>query len=133
MEGTKNMLFGMLGFNGISLDPSALRALGDYGSWLLSMGVNFDGVLAHMEGVTTFYAAAWIISLLIIALLLPNTQQIMRKYHPAFETYKGEITRLHWKWMAWRPTRGWAYITIALFVFNILSLTQMSEFLYFRF
>lgn len=133
IEGTKNMLFGMLGFNGISLDPSALLALGDYGSWLMSIGVKFDGVLAHMEGVTTFYAATWIILLLIIALLLPNTQQIMRKYHPAFETYKGEITRLRWKWMEWRPTRGWAFITTALFVFNILSLTQMSEFLYFRF
>lgn len=133
MAGTKNMLSGMLGFNGISLDPSALRALGDYGSWLLSVGVNFDGVLAHMEGVTTFYAGAWIISLLLIALVLPNTQQIMGKYHPAFETYKGEITPLRWSWIAWRPTLIWALITTVLFVFNILSLTQISEFLYFRF
>ena len=54
MEGTKNMIFGMLGFNGISLDPSALRVLGDYGSWLMTIGISFDGLLAHMEGVTTF-------------------------------------------------------------------------------
>lgn len=133
VEGTKNMLFGMLGFNGISLDASALHALGDYGTWLATVGVNFDGMLAHMEGVATFDAIIWVLVLLIIALVFPNTQQIMHKYHPAFETYKGEIAPIRWKWMAWRPTRLWAYIIMAIFIFNVLSLTQISEFLYFQF
>jgi hypothetical protein len=35
--------------------------------------------------------------------------------------------------MEWRPTVIWANITMLLFVFDVLSLTKVSEFLYFQF
>lgn len=131
--GTKIVLSGMLGLNGVSMDPSALNILGDFGNWLLQHGVKFEGIMAHLEGVSAPIAGIWLILLMIVAFLMPNTQQIMRNYHPAFETYKGEIARVRWQWMEWRPTLIWAYITFLIFIIDVLSLTRMSEFLYFRF
>ncbi len=133
VEGTKNIWLGMIGYNGVSLESSTLRALGGVGEWLREKGVAFDGLFAHLSGVSTLSALLWIYGSLIFILLFPNTQQIMRNYHPAFETYKGEIKRIKWRWLEWRPTWAWAFLTMLFFVFDVLSLTHVSEFLYFQF
>ncbi|MGR9106082.1 MAG: MBOAT family O-acyltransferase [Gammaproteobacteria bacterium] len=133
MTGACNIWLGMLGANGISLEPEALWMSGNLGVWLQQRGVTFDGLLSHLGGVQTVPAIAWVLSLLVFVLLMPNTQQLMRNYHPAFETYKGEIARLRWRWLEWRPIWGWAYACMLLFVFDVLSLSKVSEFLYFRF
>ncbi|WP_347258205.1 MBOAT family O-acyltransferase [Methylocaldum sp.] len=133
ITGTKSIWLGMIGANGVSLEPEALRVLGRFGEWLQGLGVTFDGVFAHVAGAKPEMAGAWLLALSIFVLFLPNTQQLMRNYHPAFETYKGEIQRLRWRWMEWRPTVIWANLTMLLFVFDVLSLTKVSEFLYFQF
>jgi hypothetical protein len=75
----------------------------------------------------------YIVVLMIIALVMPNTQQIMRDFEPAFDTYRGKIE-------IWSPARprfristGWAVFTGLAFVIAVGSLTRVSEFLYFQF
>jgi D-alanyl-lipoteichoic acid acyltransferase DltB (MBOAT superfamily) len=72
-------------------------------------------------------------ALLLIAIVFPNTQQIMRRYRPAFETYHGEISRLHWRWLEWRPTMTWNLFCVLLLILSLLNMTGYSEFLYFQF
>jgi len=77
--------------------------------------------------------ASWIALCLLIAVVLPNTSQIMRRYRPGLETYKGEIRRLSMRRLEWRPTRPWAVFSALTFLVSVLSMEQVSEFLYFQF
>ena len=57
----------------------------------------------------------------------------MRRYRPAFETYKGEIPRVRYRWLEWRPTIVWTVYSSILLTLAIISLNRFSEFLYFQF
>ena len=78
-------------------------------------------------------AICWIFLLLLISTFFPNTQQLMRNHKPAFETYKGEVTRWSYKWIEWEKTTSWALFTSIILTISILSLSGESEFLYFQF
>ena len=101
-------------------------------------------MLAGMAGMNTFSpsvtlmreineALPWIVLLVIIVLFLPNTQQIMRNYNPAFETYRGEISPLRYRFLEWKPRRALAILLAFLFFVSLLCLARPSEFLYFQF
>jgi hypothetical protein len=70
---------------------------------------------------------------MIIALFMPNTQQIMRDYEPAFDTYLGKIEIRSPAWPRFRLSTGWAVTAGLAFVIAVGSLTRVSEFLYFQF
>jgi len=70
----------------------------------------------------------WIVALLGIAWLMPNTQQFMARYAPALETVTAAPRR-----PTWRPSRGWAVVIGTFGAIAMLHLTQVSEFLYFQF
>jgi alginate O-acetyltransferase complex protein AlgI len=131
--GAGNLITAMVGLNGFALPESYLWrfnyifGLGDY---LVSIGCQFGRAPAYFYGIREFMA---IIFLLLISIILPNTKQIMRLYRPAFVTYHGDISHLHFRWMEWRPTLSWAIIIGLILVLGILGLTQVSEFLYFQF
>lgn len=74
-----------------------------------------------------------LILLTLVAVIFPNTQQVMRRYRPAFETYQGEIPRLHLRWLEWRPQLLWSLLIALLAVVATLYLNKISEFLYFQF
>jgi len=77
---------------------------------------------------------AWIAILILIAAFLPNTQQFMRRYRPAFETYHGEIQRLRYRWLEWRPVSLYGILIGFCLTITLLSMTIVeSEFLYFQF
>jgi hypothetical protein len=71
------------------------------------------------------------VALLAIALLAPNTQQILRRFEPALgaiRPYAGRLT--------WRPSPVWLAAIGALAVWALLMVPQgerPSEFLYFQF
>jgi len=73
----------------------------------------------------------WIGSLLLIVWFMPNVYQIMRLFKPALLTYPDLIIQTHW--ITWQPTRIWAVIFAFIAAITLLSLTQISEFLYFQF
>ena len=64
----------------------------------------------------------------VIAVAAPNCYQLLRRYRPALEV--GHLSAGGWRW---RPTAGWAAFTGLLFFFVLVSLGQVSEFLYFNF
>lgn len=71
----------------------------------------------------------WLLIAGVIAVLCPNIYQIMRRYRPALNQPNHKI-RLP---LRWRPTMFWAVITGLILVASLVLLTQVSEFLYFRF
>ncbi len=75
----------------------------------------------------------WLAAMFVIAWGLPNVQQLLHRYHPALETYPGEVGAPYWKGLIWRPAAGWALLTAALLVAAIINLTRVSEFLYYQF
>ena len=62
--------------------------------------------------------------------LLPNTQEIMHRYRPAFDRVdvSGWAARI-----AWRPNLPGAIFAGVLLAVSFAHLTRVSEFIYFRF
>jgi D-alanyl-lipoteichoic acid acyltransferase DltB (MBOAT superfamily) len=61
--------------------------------------------------------------------LLPNTQEIFRRYRPTITP----LPRAPRKWWQWRPTPPFALATVVLLVIIGLHFDQVSEFIYFQF
>jgi alginate O-acetyltransferase complex protein AlgI len=123
---------GMSGANGFFLRDSWLYKLGPFGNLLENWGVQFISpdfmdLLLHTNSIT------WSLSLLAIAWLLPNTQQIMAGYRPGFETDSGEIQGPKLRVLQWRPNIVGASISAVLSIYVLLNLSNVSEFLYFQF
>lgn len=118
------MLGAMSGQHGFAL-PQALQApLGGVAGELQTWGVRFV-----LGGGESFIATwGWVSSLLAIALFLPNTQEWMRNWRPAAGVEPRFGARA-----AWQPTTRWAVAMSALVLLGLLSLTRVSEFLYYQF
>ena len=69
-------------------------------------------------------AAKWIGALLLIILLLPNSQQFMGLV---------QEEKIQTKWLSWRPTVGLSLVFSGAFIFTLIRMTEVSEFLYFQF
>ncbi len=67
-----------------------------------------------------------------LALYAPNTQEIMRRYRPAWERITLPPRALHRVW-TWRPTAGWSLVAGVVGAVAITHLWRSSEFLYFQF
>lgn len=124
-QGTLIMLSGMAGLNGVSLPAAFAPLLGGMGEALRDLGVEFT-----LGGGSRFvYTWAWSLSLLAIALFLPNTQELMRHHRPGFDFRPDEVTAR----LAWRPTPAWGLATALLAAAGVLSLSGATEFLYYQF
>jgi len=132
LDGAMAVLGAMVGSNGFAL-PEAylahLNRLAGLGDQLQAQGWVF-GDTKLFKGIKEVSA---LLLLILIATLLPNTQQFMRRYRPALETYHGEIQRLRYRWLEWRPTLGWVVFIVCLSSISISMLSRASEFLYFQF
>ncbi len=124
------ILHGMAGFNGIAVPNGIMARLGDAGNWLQTLGVK-----TYLGGGSQFlFTYLWVLPLLIIALFLPNTQEIMARFEPALDTYN--IPPYQGRWLSrlcWQPKQQWAVITALIAAAGILALSSVSEFLYFQF
>jgi alginate O-acetyltransferase complex protein AlgI len=112
-----SMLAGMCGLNGIAVPDKVLPhipALAQLGLGVEDMGMKFIGF-------------AWIIALGLIALFAPNSQQIMHRVEPVLEQVRPT------RGPTWSPSLRWATVTGILFTASLLSLSRVSEFLYFQF
>lgn len=127
-----SMLRSMLRLNAMSLPESLSGKIGVMEAWLIAHGVRFDGLL-NSKIVDWDVGIIWLTVLLLVSWYAPNTHEIMCRFRPAINTYQAEITNSGWASFSWRPTPVWALAGSILALWGILSLTQMSEFLYFRF
>ncbi len=136
LEAANQVVFGMMGCNGVSI-PSALAIrLGDVSSSLTKYGIQTD----FTSGSQFVFAAIWIAALSAIVWLLPTTQQFLRKFEPSWEyTDQARTNALPERGfgytlsLTWRPTLTWSIVMSVIAVFGILSLPEISEFLYFQF
>lgn len=132
------MLQGMAGMNGVSLPISLQERLAQvfpHADWLkfdgnfpLTMFGNFKVTLAITLG-------------LLIVWLMPNVHQMFQTYQPVCEDGDGvaaaTATAVPTGWVSqaliWKPTTAYAISLAALFFLSFISLTKVSEFLYFQF
>lgn len=129
------MLQGMIGINGVAIPNTIAARLDGSNAWLSALGVD-----VYLGGGANFvWTYSWVLSLLALSLIAPNTHQLLRNYRPAVNDFRHDscyaiqpfrrgIQRLRWK-----PAPVWGTITAALMAAGILGLTRISEFLYFQF
>jgi D-alanyl-lipoteichoic acid acyltransferase DltB (MBOAT superfamily) len=119
----------MVGANGVSLPAGLLARLGPLTHWLQAIGVRPDGSSGSLvvEGVSRVGV------LLFIALGLPNTLQILAPHEPALGIRPAKQEPWLVRTARWSPSGYWAVGVAAISVAGILSLGQLSEFLYWQF
>ncbi len=69
---------------------------------------------------------------LLLAFILPNTQQFMARYSPAVNG-REFLRPGRRRWWHWRPTLPWALATLAVLLVIALEFDKPSEFIYFQF
>jgi hypothetical protein len=122
---------GMAGGFGVALPDAIGSHLGAFGSVLEDLGVSY-----YLGGGMRFIENwSWILFAAAIAFLLPNTQQITRRFEPALDflpaAHPNSSCAAHW--LTWFPSRRWAMLLGVLAVASLLSLNRPNEFLYFQF
>lgn len=124
-DGALAVLRAMFGFNGVTLPDAIALRLGEVAPLLVKVGV----VFTPGGGGNFVMNYLWIVALLPIVFLAPNTQQIMVRFKPALDCpHAGQHNQF-----VWRPGRGWAVLMAVVLTAGLLSLAQPSEFLYFQF
>lgn len=130
LEHANQIALAMLGFSGFELPAGILAQLGDIGSRLLAMGI----APAQGGGAVLVANYGWVLLAAVIALVLPNLPQIFHEHGPGlYENDKvfSDIRAsglLHWGY-----NNRWAFAVAVAGVAGILTLQQVSEFLYFQF
>jgi alginate O-acetyltransferase complex protein AlgI len=122
-----DLLKGMVGLNGVALPGAVYDRLGFLAGWLQRAGVT-DRLEADIRLV------AWVLALGAIALLLPNTLQLLKAHEPALGVRpdQAERGRLERAW-AWSPSLSWAIGASVMAAIGVLHLGGKSEFLYWQF
>ena len=128
LEAALVMLRGMSGWHGMSLPGYWLDALGQAGQFLQSLGVRGADLSQSFGGRNQIM---WIVCLMAIAFIAPNTQEIMSRHGCGIEIYKRYKSAPGW-W-AWTPNLPWTVATAAILLYSLSRITQVSEFLYWQF
>jgi alginate O-acetyltransferase complex protein AlgI len=124
---------GLIGLNGVALPQTLFDHLGRS----LTSAFHRVGVISDNFWTAHDYqmAAMWVAILLFIALVCPNTLQILAPYEPALGVKSAStapiIGRL--RIPAWSPSLPWAVAVSAVAVIAVFSLGGPSEFLYWQF
>ncbi|SEA15565.1 MBOAT family protein [Variovorax sp. YR216] len=113
---------GMIGLNGVSLPESlAGRLPAEFGSF------RFDGAFPGLP-IITGEVLIWVPIGLGVIWVLPNSQQWLASYAPAWDVVKYRASAI-----SWRPTRAFGVVAGLLFAASVVSFTRNSPFLYFQF
>lgn len=110
-------------------------------AWVFFRAETFDGAINILyamfagNGISPpeKYQPGRFVSAALLVWLVPNTQEIMVRFKPAFETYRGEIKAWGDRWIQWSPSKAYAIVTSVLLYLAISNLVKKSEFIYFNF
>ena len=123
----------MAGFNGIGLPAGLAAPVEAQAPWAIpALGLDFGGTFPH-ELVYWPAGLPWIAVLLLIALIAPNSTQLLRRYAPVLPPERLSLEQGAWRRPTWRPALGYALVTAAALVWSLTWMTNVSEFLYFQF
>jgi len=120
---------GMLGSHGVTLPAAVFSRLGPVANWLAAIGVQ----PAWSSGSALLNATLRIAVLLAITLAMPNTLQILARYEPAIGVKPPKVEPAWARLLGWRPSAPWAVGLAVIAACGILSLGELSEFLYWQF
>jgi len=130
LSAAADLLKGMVGLNGVLLPGTIYDRLGPLAGWLQHAGIG----RGLEDGVMFSRLALWVIGLGGIALLLPNTLQILDTYEPALGVRpKQGDRRLLERVFSWKPSLAWAIAASVVAAVGVLHLSGKSEFLYWQF
>ncbi len=132
------------------LGAGALTFLAVVVAWVFFRADSFASAQAMLAGMAGFNGVLdkWvpvrdglelIVPCLLLVWLFPNVRQIMRNYKPTWEDMAGKATPapMPTGWVSrilmWRPSVTHALTIGVLFYVCFISLTKISEFLYFQF
>ena len=122
---------GMVGVYGVALPDGIGNQLGSLKPLAERYGITF-----YLGGGARFVQTyGWVALAFAIAMLAPNTQQLMRRFDPALDYDPArDIGRAATPAaLAWRPNGAWALALAVITALSLLSLTRPAEFLYFQF
>ena len=126
-----DLVKGAFGLNGFGLPQDILSRLGPLAELL-----HRAGVVAQAGGGPEFIEAVkWICLLLVIALALPNTLQIIGRYEPAlgFKSGSSNLPGGRLRFLEWTPSIPWTVAMSAIAAIALVSIGGPSEFLYWQF
>ena len=133
-EAAVKIIRGLFGFNGISLPRSIVNQIGGIGALVEQLGISTDSSsgTAFVESMCAFAVLA------ILVWVCPTTQELLRRFQPAWDFVDKEsglsTDGFGWKLkFQWGPNLRWGLMVSAMLVAGILTLPQVSEFLYFQF
>jgi D-alanyl-lipoteichoic acid acyltransferase DltB (MBOAT superfamily) len=122
----REILQGMVGLHGIGLPGSIHDHLGPLQRIFIASN--------ELSAVDLFLTLGKIAALLGVALLLPNTLQILERFSPSL-TAPRPVAEIAWvrRIMNWSPSLAWAVAVAVLAVVAVVQLGGQSEFLYWQF
>jgi len=120
-----SILAGMAGAHGITLPDAFSYRLGPAAPYISRLGITF------VPGGGSLFVKTWlwICLLLPFVLFLPNSQELLARFHPALGMHADRSRG----WLEWAPGASWAIAMGVVAAMGLLSLTRHSEFLYFQF
>ncbi|MDK9725448.1 MAG: MBOAT family protein [Sterolibacteriaceae bacterium MAG5] len=122
LDAALRMWAGMFGVNGISLSSRLAARVPE----VINQLAVFEG-LTPLSGLNANEVVMTLPFGLAVIWLLPNTQQWMAKYQPAWDAVRSPS-----KWV-WQLSNKYGIVGGALFALTLLMLTRESAFLYFQF
>jgi len=120
---------GLIGLYGVTLPQTIFSRLGAAAGWLATLGVQ----PVWTSGAVLLEAIARIGIALLIALLLPNTLQMLAAFEPAIGVKPAKTQPRLLRALAWTPSNTWAIGLACIAIAGLLSLGELSEFLYWQF
>lgn len=131
LHAAMNILRGMFGLNGLSLPAAVVAHLGSISPVLHTLHISADPLWSSQDFELTLL---WTGVLLVIALLFPNTLQVLAAFEPAL----GVKPKPRPGWMLggglqWRSSLAWTIAVAAITVIAIAHTGGKSEFLYWQF
>ncbi|WP_448565155.1 MBOAT family O-acyltransferase [Thalassotalea ganghwensis] len=134
LDGALNILSGMIGLNGISVPNAILARLGELGGIIQSWGIE-----PSTGGAVFLKTWLWNILLLIAVVLLPSIQDLFHHQNGTLNALYYSKKQCFWPFykyiqdIRWQETNKWALLAGVSLTLGILTLSQVSEFLYFQF
>jgi alginate O-acetyltransferase complex protein AlgI len=120
---------GMLGTHGIELPQLFAEKL-----WAKGLPHHLVSIAVATSGKEFIMMYAWLMAVLLIALLLPNSVQIMARYEPVLGAKERPAnTGLSRLAMHWNPTLFWAVLMALMATVALMRVGGHSEFLYWQF
>ena len=123
LQASLNIWSGMLGLNGLTL-PAALAP---FVPELLRDSTSFAGFMPELRA-STLSIFLWVTTGLTIVWCLPNTQQWLALYAPAWDAVATDSRRLTWK-----PSAAYGFALGIIFAISVMLFKKNSPFLYYQF